>query len=128
MNVSTPPDYELTEEDENQQDDDTTGEEKGDEDNRELYGDLNINLSRSDAEMTYDQTNPEMEEAHVSSLEIELSELKQTNQFAEAVASIPGIVDNYLTSKMKDEVNMVVQLKSNKLREEAQAENDEFLN
>ncbi|GJY42277.1 hypothetical protein Tco_0429547 [Tanacetum coccineum] len=50
--VSTPPDYELTEEDENKQDDDTMGEEQGDEDNGELYGDLNINLSRSDAEMT----------------------------------------------------------------------------
>ncbi|GJX31210.1 hypothetical protein Tco_0241065 [Tanacetum coccineum] len=44
--VSTPPDYELTEEDENQQDDDTMGEEQGDEDNGELYGDLNINLSQ----------------------------------------------------------------------------------
>ncbi|GKA99810.1 hypothetical protein Tco_0827804, partial [Tanacetum coccineum] len=46
--VSTPPDHELTEEDENKQDDDTIGEEQGDEDNGELYGDLNINLSRSD--------------------------------------------------------------------------------
>ncbi|GJU31387.1 hypothetical protein Tco_1174976 [Tanacetum coccineum] len=64
----------------------------------------------------------------VSSLEIELSELKQTNQFAEDVASIPGIVDNYLTSKMKDEVNVALQLKSDKLREEAQAENQDFLN
>ncbi|GJT97474.1 hypothetical protein Tco_1092992 [Tanacetum coccineum] len=64
----------------------------------------------------------------VSSLEIELSELKQTNQFAAAVASIPGIVDNYLTSKMKDEVNVALQLKSDKLREEAQAENQDFLN
>ncbi|GKE38137.1 hypothetical protein Tco_1461542, partial [Tanacetum coccineum] len=64
----------------------------------------------------------------VSSLEIELSELKQTNQFAEAVASISGIVDNYLTSKMKDEVNVALQLKSNKLREEAQAENQDLLN
>ncbi|GJT50503.1 hypothetical protein Tco_0976660, partial [Tanacetum coccineum] len=64
--VSTPPNYELTEEDENQQDDDTMGEEQGDEDNRELYGDLNINLSRSDAEMTDAQTNPETEEAHIT--------------------------------------------------------------
>ncbi|GKC34545.1 hypothetical protein Tco_1046929 [Tanacetum coccineum] len=61
--VSTPHDYELTEEDENKQDDDTIGEEQGDEDNWELYGDLNINLSRSDAEMTDAQTNPETEEA-----------------------------------------------------------------
>ncbi|GJU73110.1 hypothetical protein Tco_1264515 [Tanacetum coccineum] len=59
----------------------------------------------------------------VSSLEIELSELKQINQFVKFVASIPGIVDNYLTSKMKDEVNVALHQKSNKLREEAQAEN-----
>ncbi|GJY42572.1 hypothetical protein Tco_0429842 [Tanacetum coccineum] len=64
----------------------------------------------------------------VSSLETELSELKQTNQFAKAVSSIPSIVDNYLTSKMKDEMNVAIQLKSNKLREEAQAENEKFLN
>ncbi|GJR65382.1 hypothetical protein Tco_0011447 [Tanacetum coccineum] len=63
----------------------------------------------------------------VSSLETELSELKQTNQFAEALSSIPGIVDNYLASQMKDAVNVAIQLKSNKLRKEAQAENDEFL-
>ncbi|GJY99271.1 hypothetical protein Tco_0516701 [Tanacetum coccineum] len=66
-------------------------------------------------------------ERRVSSLETELSELKQTNQFAEALSSISGIVDNYLASKMKDAVNVVVQLNSNKLREEAQVENDEFL-
>ncbi|GJU64021.1 hypothetical protein Tco_1245856 [Tanacetum coccineum] len=223
--VSTPPDYELTEEDENQQDEDTIGEEQGDEDNGELYGDLNINLSRSDAEMTDAQTNPETEEAQVtltteppvvqlqsssassdlvakfinpspdtgidsilnlnaavsvtpssatiipqtpipiiqpqqqthdstttttiptttvpeipnfaslfgferrvSSLESDLSELKQTNQFAEALSSIPGIVDKYLASKVKDTVDVAVQLKSDKLREEAQAENQDFLN
>ncbi|GJY91566.1 hypothetical protein Tco_0506762 [Tanacetum coccineum] len=44
-----------------------------------------------------------------------------------ALSSIPGIVDNYLVSTMKDAVNVVVQLKSNKLREEAQAENYKFL-
>ncbi|GJT05405.1 hypothetical protein Tco_0839867 [Tanacetum coccineum] len=74
--VSTPSNYELTEEDENQEDDDTMGEDQEDDDNGEL----------------------------VSSLESDLSEHKQTNQFVEALASIPGIVDNYLTSKMKDEV------------------------
>ncbi|GKE13551.1 hypothetical protein Tco_1417102 [Tanacetum coccineum] len=67
-------------------------------------------------------------ERRVSSLETELFELKQTNQFAEVVSSITGIVDNYLASKMKDEVNVAIQLKSNKLKEEAQAENEECLN
>ncbi|GJW56221.1 hypothetical protein Tco_0102952 [Tanacetum coccineum] len=45
-----------------------------------------------------------------------------------ALSSILGIVDNYLASKMKDEVNVTIQLQSNKIREEAQAENEEFLN
>ncbi|GJT43471.1 reverse transcriptase domain-containing protein [Tanacetum coccineum] len=49
-------------------------------------------------------------------------------QLAESLSNIPGMVDKYMTSKMKEEVNVAVQLKSNKLREEAQAENDEFLN
>ncbi|GJZ96032.1 hypothetical protein Tco_0668366 [Tanacetum coccineum] len=38
------------------------------------------------------------------------------------------IVDNYLASKMKDAVDVAAQLQSNKLREEAQAKNQEFLN
>ncbi|GKA92660.1 hypothetical protein Tco_0814585 [Tanacetum coccineum] len=64
----------------------------------------------------------------VSALESEMSEFRQTSQFAEAVSSIPGIVDTYLASKMKEAVDVVVQLQTNKLREEAQAENQEFLN
>ncbi|GJT81602.1 hypothetical protein Tco_1055944 [Tanacetum coccineum] len=44
-------------------------------------------------------------ERRVSSLE---TELKQTNQFAEALSSILGIVDNYLASKMKDAVNVAI--------------------
>ncbi|GKF98946.1 hypothetical protein Tco_0297729 [Tanacetum coccineum] len=67
-------------------------------------------------------------EQRVSSLEIELSELKQTNKFVEVVSSILGIVDNYLALKMKEAVDVAVQIKSNKLREEAQAENQDFIN
>nr|GFB37449.1 hypothetical protein [Tanacetum cinerariifolium] len=50
----------------------------------------------------------------VSTLETEMSEFKQTNQFVEAISSIPGIVDNYLASKMKDAVDVAVQLQTNK--------------
>ncbi|GJX80663.1 hypothetical protein Tco_0328812 [Tanacetum coccineum] len=198
--VSTEPDYEMSNEEENQEDDDNVmGGEQEDEEDEELYGDLNLNLDKRDAEMTNAQTNQETKEVHVtltiepivvqqqsllfsattetpssdtiipqppipiiqsqqqthdsttttsstttlpeipkstslfsferrvSSLETELSELKQTNQFAEALSSISGIVDNYLASKMKDAVNVAVQLQSNKLREEAHAENEEFL-
>ncbi|GKA14744.1 hypothetical protein Tco_0694390, partial [Tanacetum coccineum] len=144
----------LTEEDENQEDDDTIGEDQEDEENGELYGDVNLNLDRQDAEMTDAQMNQETEEAHVtltteppvvqqqsssvssdlvaksinpspdseipnfaslfgferrvSSLESDLSELKQTNQFAEALSSILGIADKYLETKVKDTVDVAV--------------------
>ncbi|GJU01274.1 hypothetical protein Tco_1111612 [Tanacetum coccineum] len=64
----------------------------------------------------------------VSALESEMYEFRQTSQFAKVVSSILGIVDTYLASKMKEAVDVVVQLQTNKLREEAQAENQEFLN
>ncbi|GKF81574.1 hypothetical protein Tco_0240176, partial [Tanacetum coccineum] len=44
------------------------------------------------------------------------------------LSSIPDIVDKYLVTKVKDTVDVDVQLKSDKLREEAQAENQDFLN
>nr|GFA67699.1 hypothetical protein [Tanacetum cinerariifolium] len=55
-------------------------------------------------------------------------EFKQTNQFAEVASSILSIIDNYLASKIKEAVDTAVQLQTNKLREEAQVENQEFLN
>ncbi|GJZ86285.1 hypothetical protein Tco_0657895, partial [Tanacetum coccineum] len=64
----------------------------------------------------------------VTALESDLSKLKQSNPFAEAISSIPGIVNEYLGSKMNEAVDVAIQLKSNKLREEAQAENQAFLN
>ncbi|GKB73977.1 hypothetical protein Tco_0935389 [Tanacetum coccineum] len=44
-----------------------------------------------------------------------------------ALSSIPGIVDQYLANKMKEAVDVAVQLKSDRIREEAQAENQQFL-
>ncbi|GJR95432.1 hypothetical protein Tco_0267606 [Tanacetum coccineum] len=57
-----------------------------------------------------------------------MSEFNQTSQFAKAVSSIMGIVDQYLASKMKETVNAAVRIQLNKLKEEAEAENQEFLN
>nr|GEX76823.1 integrase, catalytic region, zinc finger, CCHC-type, peptidase aspartic, catalytic [Tanacetum cinerariifolium] len=64
----------------------------------------------------------------VSTLDIELSELKQTNQFVKAISSILGIVNKYLAFKIKEAVDVTVQLQTNKLKEEAQAKNEDFLN
>ncbi|GKB74891.1 hypothetical protein Tco_0936303 [Tanacetum coccineum] len=63
----------------------------------------------------------------LKTLETEFSEYKQTNQFAETVSSIPGIVDAYLANKMNEAVKTAVQLQSDRLRDEAQAENEDFL-
>ncbi|GJW69526.1 hypothetical protein Tco_0126443 [Tanacetum coccineum] len=55
-------------------------------------------------------------------------EFKQTNLFAEAVSLIPGIVDKYLANQMNEVVKAAVQLQSDRLRSEAQAENEDFIN
>ncbi|GKC66603.1 hypothetical protein Tco_1099201, partial [Tanacetum coccineum] len=45
-----------------------------------------------------------------------------------AVFSIPDIVDAYLANKMHEAVKTIVQLQSKRLKDEAQAENADFLN
>ncbi|GKA05746.1 hypothetical protein Tco_0684866 [Tanacetum coccineum] len=67
-------------------------------------------------------------EDKVKALEYDFLEFKQTNQFAEAVSSIPGIVDTYLSNKMNEAVKAAVQLQSDRLREETQADNEDFIN
>ncbi|GKD10169.1 hypothetical protein Tco_1189854 [Tanacetum coccineum] len=64
----------------------------------------------------------------VKSLEDDFSEFKQTNPFAKVVSSILGIVDRYLANQMNEAVKEAVQLQSDRLREEAQAENQDFIN
>ncbi|GKG34453.1 hypothetical protein Tco_0437149, partial [Tanacetum coccineum] len=56
------------------------------------------------------------------------SEFKQTNQFSKTVLSIPGIVDAYLANKMHKAIKTAVQLQSDRLIDEAQAKNEDFLN
>ncbi|GKB32805.1 hypothetical protein Tco_0872206, partial [Tanacetum coccineum] len=64
----------------------------------------------------------------LKNLEIDFSEFKQMNQFTKAVSSIPGIINAYLANKMHEAVKTVVQLQSERLRDEAQAKNADFLN
>ncbi|GJU69615.1 retrovirus-related pol polyprotein from transposon TNT 1-94 [Tanacetum coccineum] len=67
-------------------------------------------------------------EDRVKVLEENFSEFKQTNQFAAVVSLIPGIVDTYLANKMNEAFKTAVQLQSDRLRDEAQAENADFIN
>ncbi|GJZ87592.1 hypothetical protein Tco_0659202 [Tanacetum coccineum] len=64
----------------------------------------------------------------LKTLENNFSEFNQTNQFAAAVSSVPSIVDAYLANKMHKAVKTDVQLQSERLRDEAQAKNADFLN
>ncbi|GJW65519.1 hypothetical protein Tco_0117403 [Tanacetum coccineum] len=52
----------------------------------------------------------------------------QRINFAVAVSSVPSIVDAYLANKMHKAVKTAVQLQSERLRDEAQAKNADFLN
>nr|GEY22073.1 hypothetical protein [Tanacetum cinerariifolium] len=69
-----------------------------------------------------------MFEDRVKSLEDDFSEFKQTNLFAKAVSSIPSIINTYLANMMNEAIKIVVQLQSNRFRDEAQAENEDFIN
>nr|GFB34851.1 hypothetical protein [Tanacetum cinerariifolium] len=51
----------------------------------------------------------------------------QTNQFARAVSAIPGIVQQYMDQRMNKTVKVAVQIQSDRLRDKAQRDNDEFL-
>nr|GFA25334.1 hypothetical protein [Tanacetum cinerariifolium] len=64
----------------------------------------------------------------LNTLEANFSEFMQTNQFAGAVSSIHGIVDRYIDHQMNEAVKVAVQIQSDRLRDEAQAENEDFLN
>nr|GEW85379.1 hypothetical protein [Tanacetum cinerariifolium] len=52
----------------------------------------------------------------------------QTNQFAEAVSSILVIIDKYIDHRMNKAMKVAVRLQSDRLQDEAQAENEDFLN
>nr|GFA99953.1 hypothetical protein [Tanacetum cinerariifolium] len=61
------------------------------------------------------------------SLEENFSEFRQTHQFAGAVSSILGIVNRYMDQRMNEAVKVAVQIQSNRLHDETQRQNDEFL-
>nr|GEZ01813.1 hypothetical protein [Tanacetum cinerariifolium] len=63
----------------------------------------------------------------LKTLEANFSKFMQTNKFARAVSAIPEIIHRYMDKRMNEAVQVAVQLQSDRLREEAQKENDEFL-
>nr|GFA21348.1 hypothetical protein [Tanacetum cinerariifolium] len=116
-----------------------------------LYRDINVNQGRGiqatleveDSHMTLTLVNPDVPSNIIQNLpnfgslfhfddrlrllEANFSEFRQTNQFTRAVSFIPGIVNQYMDQRMNEAVKVAVQIQSDRLRDEAQRENDEFL-
>nr|GEW95528.1 hypothetical protein [Tanacetum cinerariifolium] len=131
-------------------------EEEEEEEEYELYKDVNINQGRGiqanleveDSHVTLTPVNLDGQQQSSSvssqfvtsilnltldvgmelrSLAANFSKFRQTNQFVGAVSSIPEIVNQYMNQRMNDAVKVAVQIQSDRLRDEAQRENAEFL-
>nr|GFC40476.1 hypothetical protein [Tanacetum cinerariifolium] len=88
------------------------------EDAEELYRDVNINQGRGlqvtqnveETHVILTPVNPDDPqetfrfEERLRLLETSFSEYRQTNQFADAVSAIPGIVHKYMDQQMKEAV------------------------
>nr|GEV68579.1 ribonuclease H [Tanacetum cinerariifolium] len=118
----------------------------------ELYRDFNINQGRGiqetlvveDSYVTLTPVNPDgqQQSSLVSSQFVtsmlnptlntedigsKLSKFMQTKQFAGAVSAILRIIQRYMDQQMNEAVKVAVQIQSDRLRNKAQRENDEFL-
>nr|GEV29772.1 retrovirus-related Pol polyprotein from transposon TNT 1-94 [Tanacetum cinerariifolium] len=109
-------------------------------DDEEMYRDVNINLEGRDQAPTPPTTTPSTFlqdllnfgllfgfDHRLKTLKANFSKFVQTNQFAGAISSIPGIVERYMDQRMNEAVKVAVQIQSDRLQDEAQAKNEEFL-
>nr|GEU41841.1 hypothetical protein [Tanacetum cinerariifolium] len=123
------------------------GEDEGldaEDDDEELYGDVNINLEGRDVQMTDVHTTQVLKDTHVTLTPVNPDGQQQSssvssqfvsnmlnpspNTVAEAISSILGSVDRYIDHRMNESIKVAVQLQFDKLRDEARAENEDFLN
>ncbi|GKD88261.1 hypothetical protein Tco_1363768, partial [Tanacetum coccineum] len=63
----------------------------------------------------------------VTNLESDLSEMKQVDQYAQAISLILAIVDRYMDNKLGEAIHKVIQSHNAECREEAQAEKQEYI-
>ncbi|GJV34500.1 hypothetical protein Tco_1394900 [Tanacetum coccineum] len=63
----------------------------------------------------------------VINLEKYLSEMKQVDQYAKALASIPAIVDRYIDNKLREVINKAILAHNLDCRQEAQDEKNEYI-
>nr|GEZ73207.1 hypothetical protein [Tanacetum cinerariifolium] len=63
----------------------------------------------------------------VTNMEKDLSELKQVDQYAQALSSIPVIVDRYTDNKLGEAINKAIQAHNFDCRKETQAEKRKYI-
>ncbi|GJY90713.1 hypothetical protein Tco_0505909 [Tanacetum coccineum] len=63
----------------------------------------------------------------VTNLEKDLSEIKQVDQYAQDLSSIPAIVDRYIDNKLGEAIQKAIVAHNLDCREEAQAENRDYI-
>nr|GEW36380.1 hypothetical protein [Tanacetum cinerariifolium] len=63
----------------------------------------------------------------VTNLKKDLSGIKQVDQYAQALSSIPAIVYRYMDNKLREEINKAIQAHNFDCRVEAQAEKREYI-
>ncbi|GJY63517.1 hypothetical protein Tco_0464977 [Tanacetum coccineum] len=109
------------EEDDDDHDDDENDQEDDDahDDDKKAENDDDEELTESDNDDTEDQGN---EEVKVQYRLLKENKEFSNNQYAEALSSIPSTVDQYLAHKMQDAVDVAVQLKFDRIREETTTE------
>ncbi|GJX86988.1 hypothetical protein Tco_0337762 [Tanacetum coccineum] len=63
----------------------------------------------------------------VTNLEKDLSEINQVDQYAQAISSIPAIVDRYIDNKLREAIQKAIPAHNLNCREEAQAEKRDYI-
>ncbi|GJX49666.1 hypothetical protein Tco_0276511, partial [Tanacetum coccineum] len=63
----------------------------------------------------------------VTNLEKYLSEMKQVDQYAQAISSIPAIVDRYINNKQREAIQQAIKSHTTECREEALADKREYI-
>ncbi|GJZ19769.1 hypothetical protein Tco_0556359 [Tanacetum coccineum] len=63
----------------------------------------------------------------VTNLEKDLSEMKQVDQYAKALSSIPVIVDRYIDNKLGEAINKAIEAHNLDYRQEAQDEKNKYM-
>ncbi|GJY33396.1 hypothetical protein Tco_0417865 [Tanacetum coccineum] len=63
----------------------------------------------------------------VTNLERDLSEMKQVDQYAQAISLIPAIIDRYIDNKQREAIQQAIQSHTAECREEALADRREYI-